>query len=291
MRGVRARRSGPAIPGPGEARLRSAELSLTPLAIARSSTGSRRVSPSPTSGRTRPRRRSCCSAGAGSKRTSTLGETLRRRADDLGVLVEWAEAGEDVDARPRSRASTSFQPDVEAAETRKMLGGEHDRAQRHRHHPSRAPAAPSRRTGPRCCCACTCAGRERRGFKREVIDYQPGDEAGIKSATLTRHRRVRVRPAVGRGRRPSAGAHLAVRSGGAPPHVVRVGVRLAGAARRHRHRDPGKGPAHRHLPLERRRRPARQRHRLGRAHHAPADRHRRVVPERALAAPQPRRRR
>ena len=26
---------------------------------------------------------------------------------------------------------------------------------------------------------------ERRGFKREVIDYQPGDEAGIKSATLS----------------------------------------------------------------------------------------------------------
>jgi peptide chain release factor 2 len=26
---------------------------------------------------------------------------------------------------------------------------------------------------------------ERRGFKREVIDYQPGDEAGIKSVTLT----------------------------------------------------------------------------------------------------------
>jgi peptide chain release factor 2 len=26
---------------------------------------------------------------------------------------------------------------------------------------------------------------ERKGFKREVMDYQPGDEAGIKSATLT----------------------------------------------------------------------------------------------------------
>ena len=26
---------------------------------------------------------------------------------------------------------------------------------------------------------------ERRGFKREMIDYQPGDEAGLKSATLT----------------------------------------------------------------------------------------------------------
>ena len=40
-------------------------------------------------------------------------------------------------------------------------------------------------------------------------------------------------------------------------------------------------------PIERRRRPARQRHRLRRPHHAPADRHRRVVPERALAASQP----
>ena len=26
---------------------------------------------------------------------------------------------------------------------------------------------------------------ERKGFKREVMDLQPGDEAGIKSATLT----------------------------------------------------------------------------------------------------------
>jgi protein subunit release factor B len=25
---------------------------------------------------------------------------------------------------------------------------------------------------------------ERRGFKREVVDYQPGDDAGLKSATL-----------------------------------------------------------------------------------------------------------
>ena len=129
---------------------------------------------------------------------------------------------------------------------------------------------------------------ERRGFKRELIDYQPGEEAGLKSATLHRDRRVRLRPAVGRGRRAPAGAHLAVRSGGAPAHVVRLGVRLARAARGRRHRDRRQGPAHRHVPLERRRRPARQRHRLRRPHHAPADRHRRVVPERAVAAPQPR---
>ena len=63
---------------------------------------------------------------------------------------------------------------------------------------------------------------ERRGFRREVIDYQPGDEAGIKSATFCVTRRLCLRPAVGRGRRPSPGAHFAVRSGGAAPHVVRV---------------------------------------------------------------------
>ena len=41
-------------------------------------------------------------------------------------------------------------------------------------------------------------------------------------------------------------------------------------------------PAHRHLPVVGRRRSARQRDRLGGAHHPPADRRRRVVPERAL---------
>ena len=41
----------------------------------------------------------------------------------------------------------------------------------------------------------------------------------------------------------------------------------------------------------RRRRPARQRHRLGGPHHAPADRHRRHLPERAQPAQEPRRRR
>ena len=46
--------------------------------------------------------------------------------------------------------------------------------------------------------------------------------------------------------------------------------------------------AHRHVPRVRRRRPARQQDRLGGAHHAPADRYRRRVPGRSLAAPQPR---
>ena len=71
---------------------------------------------------------------------------------------------------------------------------------------------------------------ERRGFKREIIDLQPGDEAGIKSATFTVTGDYAYGLLLGRGRRASAGPHLAVRPGGAPPHVVRLALCLAGAA-------------------------------------------------------------
>ena len=56
-----------------------------------------------------------------------------------------------------------------------------------------------------------------------------------------------------------------------------------------RGRDQPGRPARRRLPRLRRRRPARQQDRFGGAHHAPPDRHRGAVPERPLAAPQPRR--
>ena len=56
-----------------------------------------------------------------------LPQSLRRRADDLGVLLEWANAGEDV-AADFARGLDELQQEVEAAETKKMLGGEHDRS-------------------------------------------------------------------------------------------------------------------------------------------------------------------
>jgi peptide chain release factor 2 len=112
----------------------------------------------------------------------TLSETLQRRADDLSVLVEWAEAGEPVDG-DLSRALDEFQSDVETAETRKMLGGEHDRRNAIiTVHPgaggteSQDWAAMLLRMYLKWC--------ERRGFKRDVVDEQPGDPVGIKSATV-----------------------------------------------------------------------------------------------------------
>ena len=57
----------------------------------------------------------------------TLLESLRRREDDIGVLVEWSAGGEAV-GDDLARAIGDLQQEVEAAESRKMLSGEHDRA-------------------------------------------------------------------------------------------------------------------------------------------------------------------
>ena len=48
-----------------------------------------------------------------------LRQSLRRRADDLGVLVEWANDGEAVSA-DLARGLGEFHAEVEAAETKKM---------------------------------------------------------------------------------------------------------------------------------------------------------------------------
>jgi peptide chain release factor 2 len=74
-----------------------------------------------------------------------------------------------------------------------------------------------------------------------------------------------------------------------PPHQLRQRVRLSGSRRFDRDRDQSGRPARRHLSRVRRRRPAHQQDRLRGAHHPPAQRHRRAVPERPLAAQEPRR--
>ena len=74
----------------------------------------------------------------------------------------------------------------------------------------------SHRTGVPCCFGCTHAGQRNKGFKVETLDYLPGDEAGIKSVTLSIkghnaygylkaekgvHRLVRISPFDSSGRR------------------------------------------------------------------------------------------
>ena len=108
--------------------------------------------------------------------------SLRRRADDLAVLVEWAGQGEDVSEDLR-RGLDELDEQVQAGEIKKMLGGEHD--QRNAIiaiHPG--AGGTESQDWAEMLLRMYVRWTERRGFKRDVIDLQPGDEAGIKSVTL-----------------------------------------------------------------------------------------------------------
>jgi peptide chain release factor 2 len=130
---------------------------------------------------------------------------------------------------------------------------------------------------------------ERKGFKTELLEQTDGDVAGIRSASLKVegdyaygflrtetgvHRLVRKSPFDSSGGRHTSFASLYVY----PEIDDSIEVEI----------NPGR-PAHRHLPRLGRRRPAHQQDRLRDPHHPRPDRHRRAVPERPLAAPQPRR--
>ena len=112
---------------------------------------------------------------------------------------------------------------------------------------------------------------ERRGFKVEMMEAAPGEEAGHQVGHLHRPRRERLRPVLGREGRPPAGADLAVRRPVPAPHgfaLVEVSPLVDDDVGR---RDRRRGPPDRHLPRLRRRRPAREQDRLGGADHAQAD--------------------
>jgi peptide chain release factor 2 len=112
-----------------------------------------------------------------------MSESLKRRVDDLAVLVEWAQAGEPV-AEDLGRGLDELGAEVAAGETKKMLGGEHDRSNAIiTIHPG--AGGTESQDWAEMLLRMYVRWTERRGFKREVMDMQPGDEAGIKSVTLT----------------------------------------------------------------------------------------------------------
>ena len=109
--------------------------------------------------------------------------SLQRRSDDLTVLLEWAGSGEDVTA-DFTRGLQELRGEVEAAETKKMLGGEHDRSNAIvTIHPG--AGGTESQDWAEMLLRMYLKWSERRGFQRDVIDYQEGEEAGIKSATVT----------------------------------------------------------------------------------------------------------
>jgi peptide chain release factor 2 len=103
--------------------------------------------------------------------------------EDLTVLVEWAEAGEPV-ADDLGRALDDLSTSVDAAETKKMLGGEHDRKNAIvTIHPG--AGGTESQDWAEMLLRMYLKWAERRGFRIDLIDLQPAEEAGIKSATFT----------------------------------------------------------------------------------------------------------
>jgi peptide chain release factor 2 len=107
---------------------------------------------------------------------------LKSQEDDARVLVEWREAGEDVEKDLRAGLD-ALAGTIEGAEFQKMLGGEHDRASAILSINSGAGGTESQdwaemllRMYLRWC--------DRRGWKRDITDIQAGEEAGIKSVTV-----------------------------------------------------------------------------------------------------------
>jgi peptide chain release factor 2 len=99
------------------------------------------------------------------------------------VLLEWAEQGEDV-AADLERSLGALEKELEAAEIKKMLGGEHDRANAIvTIHPG--AGGTESQDWADMLLRMYLKWAERRGFKREIIDHQPGEEAGVKSVTFT----------------------------------------------------------------------------------------------------------
>ena len=112
-----------------------------------------------------------------------LADSIGKRIEDLAVLIEWAGQGEDV-LQDLLTALDGLQTEVESGEIKKMLGGEHDRRNAIVSiHPG--AGGTESQDWAEMLLRMYLRWAERRGFSKEIIEAQPGDEAGVKSATIT----------------------------------------------------------------------------------------------------------
>ncbi len=129
---------------------------------------------------------------------------------------------------------------------------------------------------------------ERAGWKVEIVSESPAELGGYKEVIL----RIVGRGAYSRLKFESGGHRVqrvpGDRGAGTHPHVGLHGRRHARSRSRRGHRHQSRRHPHRHVPRVGRRRAAHQQDRFGGADHASADRARRRVPGRPLAAPEPR---
>lgn len=110
-------------------------------------------------------------------------QRLNALEEEARTLIEWAEEGESVDSDLKSHLD-QLQEEVEAAEILKLLGGAHDAKNAIVSiHPG--AGGTESQDWAEMLLRMYLRWTERKEFKIEMIDYQEGDEAGIKSATFT----------------------------------------------------------------------------------------------------------
>ncbi len=152
-------------------------------------------------------------------------DALGAQLEDAGVLLELAEEEEDPETlREVAERIAATEGDLDDADVRRLLGGEHDRS----------AAIVSINAGAGGTDACDWAEMLLRMYLRwaedhdiqsEILDSQPGEEAGLRSATVTLsgdyafghmkteegvHRLVRISPFDAQKRRHTAFASVAV---------------------------------------------------------------------------------
>ena len=112
-----------------------------------------------------------------------LADSLGQQVGDLEVLVEWAGQGEEVGA-DLAAALAALATELETGEIKKMLGGEHDDKNAILTiHPG--AGGTESQDWAEMLVRAYLRWAERREFRVEIIEWQPGDEAGIKAVTLT----------------------------------------------------------------------------------------------------------
>ncbi len=110
-------------------------------------------------------------------------EKLNDCEEEVRTLVEWAREGENVTDDLIAHLD-SWQEEVEAAEFQKLLGGENDATNAIVSiHPG--AGGTESQDWAEMLLRMYLRWAESRSFKTEMIDYQEGEEAGLKSATFT----------------------------------------------------------------------------------------------------------
>lgn len=110
-------------------------------------------------------------------------QRLNDREEEVRTLIEWANEGEAVDSDLKTQLE-QLEQEIEAAEVLKLLGGENDAKNAIVSiHPG--AGGTESQDWAEMLLRMYLRWAERKDFKTEMLDYQEGDEAGIKSATFT----------------------------------------------------------------------------------------------------------